>query len=102
MRRPEEEKELSQMENITLLPLDIRNAEQIKKTVQQAISLGDIDLVFNNAGYGLIGPVESNTKEQIRAQFETNFFGTVWVIQEFIPYLKVSAVACLSIPLIKS
>ena len=88
MRRPEEEKELSQMENITLLPLDITNAEQIKKTVQQAISLGDIDLVFNNAGYGLIGPVESNTKEQIRAQFETNFFGTVWVIQEFIPYFK--------------
>ena len=88
MRRPEEEKELSQLENITLLPLDITNAEQIKETVQQAISLGDIDLVFNNAGYGLIGPVESNTKEQIRAQFETNFFGTVWVIQEFIPYFK--------------
>jgi NAD(P)-dependent dehydrogenase (short-subunit alcohol dehydrogenase family) len=45
-------------------------------------------VVFNNAGYGLIGAVESNTEDQIRAQFETNFFGTVWVIQEFIPNFR--------------
>lgn len=88
MRKPEQETELNQLENVVLLPLDITNIEQIKQTVQQAISLGDIDIVFNNAGYGLIGPVESNTEDQIRAQFETNFFGTVWVIQEFIPYFK--------------
>jgi len=88
MRKPEQETELNHLENVTLLPLDITNTEQIGQIVQQAISLGDIDVVFNNAGYGLIGPVESNTKEQIRAQFETNFFGTVWVIQEFIPYFR--------------
>jgi NAD(P)-dependent dehydrogenase (short-subunit alcohol dehydrogenase family) len=88
MRKPEQETALNQLENITLLPLDITNLEQIWQTVQHAISLGDIDVVFNNAGYGLIGPVESNSEAQIRAQFETNFFGTVWVIQEFIPYFK--------------
>jgi len=88
MRRPELETELNALENLTLLPLDITNTKQVGQIVQQAISLGDIDVVFNNAGYGLIGPVESNTKEQIRAQFETNFFGTVWVIQEFIPYFR--------------
>lgn len=88
MRRPEQETELSQLENVVLLPLDVTNIEQIKQTVQQAISLGDIDIVFNNAGYGLIGAVESNTEDQIRAQFETNFFGTVWVIREFIPYFR--------------
>ena len=88
MRRPEKETELNQLENMTLLPLDITNTEQISEIVKEAINLGDIDVVFNNAGYGLIGPVESNTKEQIRAQFETNFFGTVWVIQEFIPYFR--------------
>lgn len=88
MRRPEEETELSQLENLTLLPLNITNIEQIKQTAQKAISLGDIDVVFNNAGYGLIGAVESNSEDQIRAQFETNFFGTVWVIQEFIPYFR--------------
>ena len=88
MRSPELETELNGLENLTLLPLDITNTEQVRQIVQQAISLGDIDVVFNNAGYGLIGPVESNSKEQIRSQFETNFFGTVWVIQEFIPYFR--------------
>ena len=88
MRRPEQETELNHLENVTLLPLDITNIAQVKQTVQQAIALGDIDVVFNNAGYGLIGAVESNTEAQIRAQFETNFFGTVWVIQEFIPYFR--------------
>ena len=88
MRRPEQETELNQLENVILLPLDVTNIEQIKQTVQQAIGLGDLDIVFNNAGYGLIGAVESNTEAQIRAQFETNFFGTVWVIREFIPYFR--------------
>jgi NAD(P)-dependent dehydrogenase (short-subunit alcohol dehydrogenase family) len=88
MRKPENETELNLLENVILLPLDITNIDQVRNTVQKAISLGDIDIVFNNAGYGLIGPVESNSEQQIRAQFETNFFGTVWVIQEFIPYFK--------------
>lgn len=56
--------------------------------MQEAIGLGNIDMVFNNAGYGLTAAVESNTEGQIRAQFETNFFGTVWVIQQFIPYFR--------------
>jgi len=88
MRKPENETELNLLENVILLPLDITNIDQVRNTVQEAIALGDIDIVFNNAGYGLIGPVESNSEQQIRAQFETNFFGTVWVIQEFIPYFK--------------
>ncbi len=88
MRRPEQETELNELENVTLLPLDVTNIEQIRQTVQKATSLGNIDVVFNNAGYGLIGAVESNTEDQIRAQFETNFFGTVWVIREFIPYFR--------------
>jgi NAD(P)-dependent dehydrogenase (short-subunit alcohol dehydrogenase family) len=88
MRKPEEETELNLLENVILLPLDVTNIDQVRKTVQKAINLGDIDIVFNNAGYGLIGPVEANSEQQIRAQFETNFFGTVWVIKEFIPYFK--------------
>jgi len=88
MRKPENETELNLLENVILLPLDVTNIAQVRITVQKAIELGDIDIVFNNAGYGLIGPVESNSEQQIRSQFETNFFGTVWVIQEFIPYFK--------------
>jgi NAD(P)-dependent dehydrogenase (short-subunit alcohol dehydrogenase family) len=79
--------ELNLLDNVILLPLDVTNIDQVRQTVQRSIAQ-DIDIVFNNAGYGLIGPVESHTEQQIRAQFETNFFGTIWVIQEFIPYFK--------------
>ncbi|AXY73743.1 SDR family oxidoreductase [Paraflavitalea soli] len=88
MRAPEKETELSQLPNVTLLPLDVTNSLQITKTVQEAISRRHIDVVFNNAGYGLIGPLESYTEEQVRSQFETNFFGVIWVTQAFIPYFK--------------
>jgi len=88
MRKPENETELNLLDNVILLPLDVTNIDQVRQTVQRSIALEDIDIVFNNAGYGLIGPVESHTEQQIRAQFETNFFGTIWVIQEFIPYFK--------------
>ena len=88
MRTPEKETELNKLENVTLLPLDVTNMEQIEATVEKAIQLGDIDVVFNNAGYGLIGSLESYTEEQIRSQFETNFFGVIWITKAFIPYFK--------------
>jgi len=88
MRSPEKETELNQLKNVTLLPLDVTRVDQINITVQKALALGDIDVVFNNAGYGLIGPLESCTEEQIRSQMETNFFGVIWVTKAFIPYFK--------------
>lgn len=56
MRTPEKETELNLLKNVTLLPLDVTNVQQIKKTVQEAIGLGNIDMVFNNAGYLSIPP----------------------------------------------
>lgn len=88
MRSPEKETELNQLNNVTLLPLDITDSQQVEQTVKAAIAFGDIDVVFNNAGYGLIGPVESHTEGQIRAQFDTNFFGALSVIRAFIPYFR--------------
>jgi NAD(P)-dependent dehydrogenase (short-subunit alcohol dehydrogenase family) len=88
MRSPEKDSELNQLSNMILLPLDITNKDQLQQTVDAALTLGDIDVVFNNAGYGLIGPIESHTEDQIRAQFDTNFFGTVSVIRAFIPYFR--------------
>lgn len=88
MRRPENETELSQLENVTLLPLDVTNQEQIKSTVRKAASLSNIDVVVNNAGYGLMGALEAFTDENIVRQVETNFLGTVRVSREFIPYFR--------------
>jgi NAD(P)-dependent dehydrogenase (short-subunit alcohol dehydrogenase family) len=88
MRTPEKEEELNTIENITLLPLDVTNVEQIKTTATAAIALGDIDVVFNNAGYGLGGVFEAATDEQLTRQLNTNLLGVMRVTQAFIPHFR--------------
>lgn len=88
MRNPEKETELSGIDNITLLPLDVTNAEQIKSTAAQALAMGDVDVVFNNAGYGLAGPLEGTTDEQLVRQLNTNLLGVIRVTQAFIPHFR--------------
>lgn len=88
MRKPENEKELNTISNITLLPLDVTNLEEVKTTAAKAIALGNIDVVFNNAGYGLMGPLESTTDDQLQKQLNTNLLGVIRVTQAFIPYFR--------------
>lgn len=88
MRHPEKETELSGLENLTLLPLDITDTGQIDHTVKQALSSGRIDVVFNNAGYGLVGALEYYSDEQMVKQIETNLTGVLRVTRAFIPYFK--------------
>lgn len=88
MRKPEVEKELNLLDNLTLLPLDVTNVQQIKETAEKALALGDIDVVFNNAGYALLGALEAISDEEIVRQMETNFLGVVRVTQTFIPYFR--------------
>ncbi|MFT3934568.1 MAG: SDR family oxidoreductase [Chitinophagaceae bacterium] len=88
MRQPEKDTSLSALKNVTLLPLDVTNAAQVTQTCQQAISMGEIDVVFNNAGYGLVGPMEAATDEQISRQINTNLMGVLRVTKEFIPYFR--------------
>ncbi|NCD71645.1 SDR family oxidoreductase [Mucilaginibacter agri] len=88
MRSPEKETELNQLKNVTLLPLDVTNLEQIKSTVAKAISLHAIDVVFNNAGYGLMGAMEALTDEQMLRQINTNLLGVIRVTHAFIPHFR--------------
>jgi NAD(P)-dependent dehydrogenase (short-subunit alcohol dehydrogenase family) len=88
MRNPEKETELQHLAHVTVLPLDVTNAAQIADTVQQALALTDIDVVFNNAGHGLIGALETYTDAQIAAHFDTNVLGVLRVTRAFIPYFK--------------
>ncbi|MET8170230.1 SDR family NAD(P)-dependent oxidoreductase [Streptomyces sp. NPDC005329] len=76
-------------EAILPLPLDVTDKAAVTAAVAQAHErFGRLDVVVNNAGYGLYGMVEELTEEQIRAQFETNVFGTLWVAQAALPYLR--------------
>lgn len=88
MRNPEKETELNQLENVILLQLDVTNPEQIKTAGAQAIALQDIDVVYNNAGYGLMGALEALTDEQVVKQINTNLLGVLRVTQAFIPYFR--------------
>ena len=88
MRKPEAETELNIIDGITLLPLDVTDTHQIEQSVQQATASGKIDVVFNNAGYGLVGPLEGTTDEQITQQINTNLLGVIRVTKASIPHFR--------------
>lgn len=88
MRNPDVAQELASLENVTVLPLDVTNPEQIRSTVERALDMGPVDVVFNNAGYGLIGPLEALGDDQIVKQLNTNLLGVIRVTQAFIPYFR--------------
>jgi len=88
MRKPEQETELDKLDNVTLLPLDVTDTTQITSTAAKALELGDIDVVFNNAGYGLAGPFEGASDEQLVRQLNTNLLGVMRVTKAFIPHFR--------------
>lgn len=88
MRRPEEEKELKLLSNITLVELDVTNTLKIQETIAEVLKSNSVNVVLNNAGYGLIGPLESFTNEQIQTQIQTNLMGVIQITQAFVPYFR--------------
>ena len=88
MRHPEHETELIQLPGVHLLPLDVTDPAQIEATAQRAIALHPVDVVFNNAGYGLIGALEALSDEQITNLLNTNLLGVIRVTKAFLPHLR--------------
>ncbi len=88
MRNPENETELTQLENVTVLKLDVTDSKQIEEVIQMALKKHSVDVVVNNAGYGLIGPLEALTDEQIIRQLHTNLLGAIQVTRAFLPSFR--------------
>ncbi|ORX76772.1 NAD(P)-binding protein [Anaeromyces robustus] len=80
--------DLATIPNVHIMPLDLTNTTQIKETCQEALKKFDIDVILNNAGYGIRGPFEKLPEEEILKLFNTNVFGHMFVIQQFIPHFK--------------
>ncbi|MEV6609769.1 SDR family oxidoreductase [Kutzneria sp. NPDC051319] len=71
------------------IELEVTDREAVIKAVQRAVDhFGVLDVVVNNAGYGLFGMVEEVTEQQARDQVEVNLFGSLWVTQAALPHLR--------------
>lgn len=72
-----------------ILELDVRDAKTIQQTVSTIIEKeGKLDVVINNAGAGITGAIEEIPEEEIKANFETNFFGPINVIKAVLPQMR--------------
>jgi short-subunit dehydrogenase len=89
MRTPEKDINLAALANVKLYKLDVTEDSSIKSARDSILSdYKKIDVVLNNAGYGLAGPFEAASPEKIRRQFDTNVFGLMEVTRAFLPHFR--------------
>jgi NADP-dependent 3-hydroxy acid dehydrogenase YdfG len=80
---------MRRLERAGTLPLDVTDAAAAKKVVGDAVAhFGRIDVVFNNAGYGLSGAVEELSEAEPRQQVEVDFFAVVNVTRAALPHMR--------------
>jgi NAD(P)-dependent dehydrogenase (short-subunit alcohol dehydrogenase family) len=76
-------------ENLHVVTLDVVNEAQTKEAVAEALAtFGKIDILLNNAGFGLLSGVEEGSDEQVRKMFDTNVFGSLNMIRSVAPHLR--------------
>jgi NAD(P)-dependent dehydrogenase (short-subunit alcohol dehydrogenase family) len=88
MRDPSKEVELGGVQGVALLGLDVTKPEQIREAARVTLARGPVDVIFNNAGYGLAGPFEGASDAQLVDQVDTNLLGVLRVTQAFLPALR--------------
>jgi len=89
MRSPENETELSALDNVLVARLDVTDASSIKQAIEAGIEkFGKIDVLVNNAGYGAYGPLEAFSMEKVRRQFDTNVLGLLETTKGVLPHFR--------------
>lgn len=74
---------------VTVLTMDVRSSESVSSAVQEVLKReGRIDVLINNAGIGIAGSLEDTSIEEMKTQFDTNFFGAVRVCQAVLPSMR--------------
>jgi short-subunit dehydrogenase len=78
-----------QQPSFTTIPMDVCNDASVEAGIQYILDQeGQIDVVVNNAGFGLAGAFEDCTVEEVKSQFETNVFGVVRVCRTILPHMR--------------
>jgi len=95
MRDPSKERELQSVAGVRLLGLDVTQPEQITQAATRALEIGPVDVLFNNAGYGLAGPFEAATDAQLTKEIDTNLLGVMRVTQVFLPAMRERGSGCI-------
>ncbi len=76
-------------ETARALPLDVTKPEQIALIAEQAIaSFGQVDVLVNNAGYGLFGAIEEADEAEFEPVFQTNIYGLIRTTRAFLPHFR--------------
>jgi NAD(P)-dependent dehydrogenase (short-subunit alcohol dehydrogenase family) len=89
MRDPLKADPVLEHPQISLFALDVTNADSIARAITETLNRYEkIDVLLNNAGYGLFGPIEAIGSQQIQQQFATNLFGLIGVTQQIIPVMR--------------
>jgi NAD(P)-dependent dehydrogenase (short-subunit alcohol dehydrogenase family) len=88
MRSPDKETELQTVAGVTVLRLDVTSPDQIAEAAKAALAMGPVDVLFNNAGYGLAGAFEGATDAQLVDEINTNLLGVMRVTQAFLPAMR--------------
>jgi len=88
MRNPDSAPELAGTQGVSVLALDVTDPAQIRQVVEKVLAIHRVDVVLNNAGYGLAGPFEGATDDDLRRQIDTNLMGVLRVTQAFLPHLR--------------
>lgn len=89
MRSPEKETELSTLSNVLVSKLDVTEKATIQTAVAAGLEkFGQIDVLVNNAGYGALGALEASTGEEVKKQFDVNFFGLIEVTKALLPGMR--------------
>ncbi|PSL52688.1 NADP-dependent 3-hydroxy acid dehydrogenase YdfG [Saccharothrix carnea] len=90
-RTPETLHDLVELHGDRVVPmlLDVTDRAAVFATVNAAADrVGGLDVLVNNAGYGLSGAVEEISEQQVRAQMDVNFFGALWCAQAVLPVMR--------------
>jgi NAD(P)-dependent dehydrogenase (short-subunit alcohol dehydrogenase family) len=88
MREPEKEETLHKVEGVTVMRLDVTEPSQIARASEAALSMGPVDVLFNNAGYGLAGAFEAATDDQMTRLIATDLLGVMRVTRAFLPSMR--------------